>query len=78
MIARTTITAIDEVNRERCHIGSEQNKLQFIMSNLTSQTRNIEADEAVAVIPPLSNRQQLRHYDKHPHKQRHLIGCSIN
>jgi len=48
------------------------------MSNLTSQTRNIEADGAVAVIPPLSNRQQLRHYDKHPHKQRHLIGCSIN
>ena len=45
--ARTAITAIDhaidEVNRERSYIGSEQNKLQFTTSNLTSQTQNIEA-----------------------------------
>ena len=45
--ARTAITAIDhaidEVNRERSYIGSEQNKLQFTMSNLTSQTQSIEA-----------------------------------
>ena len=42
--ARTAIDhAIDEVNRERSYIGSEQNKLQFAMSNLTSQTQSIEA-----------------------------------
>ena len=45
--ARTAITAIDhaidEVNQERSYIGSEQNKLQFTMSNLTSQTQSIEA-----------------------------------
>ena len=45
--ARAAITAIDhaidEVNRERSYIGSEQNKLQFTMSNLTSQTQSIEA-----------------------------------
>ena len=45
--ARTAITAIDhaidEVNRERSYIGSGQNKLQFTMSNITSQTQSIEA-----------------------------------
>ena len=45
--ARTAVTAldnaIDEVNLERSYIGSEQNKLQFTMSNLTSQTQSIEA-----------------------------------
>jgi len=45
--ARAAVTAlddaIDEVNRERSYIGSEQNKLQFTMSNLTSQTQSIEA-----------------------------------
>ena len=45
--ARTAITAIDhaidEINRERSYIGSEQNKLQFTMSNLTSQTQSIES-----------------------------------
>ena len=45
--ARTAITAIDhaidEVNRERSYIGSEQNKLQFTMSNLSNQTQSIEA-----------------------------------
>ena len=45
--ARTAITAIDhaidEVNRERSYIGSEQNKLQFTMSNLTSNIQSIEA-----------------------------------
>ena len=45
--ARTAITAIDhaidEVNRERSYIGSEQNKLQFTMSNLTSNVQSIEA-----------------------------------
>ena len=47
MSRATAITAIDhaidEVNRERSYIGSEQNKLQFTMSNLTSQTQSIEA-----------------------------------
>ena len=45
--ARTAITAIDhaidEVNRERSYIGSEQNKLQFTMSNLTSNIQSIES-----------------------------------
>ena len=34
---------IDEINRERSYIGSEQNKLQFTMSNLTSNVQSIEA-----------------------------------
>jgi flagellin len=44
-IATTAIDhAIDEVNRKRSHIiGSEQNKLQFTMSNLTNRTQNTEA-----------------------------------
>ena len=48
--ARAAITAIDhaidKVNQERSYIGSEQNKLQFTMSNLTSQTQNIEASRS--------------------------------
>ena len=48
--ARTAITAIDhaidEVNRERSYIGSEQNKLQFTMSNLSSNIQNIEASRS--------------------------------
>ena len=34
---------IDEINRERSYIGSEQNKLQFTMSNLSSNVQSIEA-----------------------------------
>ncbi|MBB17605.1 hypothetical protein CMK22_20250, partial [Candidatus Poribacteria bacterium] len=48
--ARTAITAIDhaidEVNRERSYIGSEQNKLQFTMSNLSNNIQNIEASRS--------------------------------
>ena len=44
--ARAAVTAlddaIDEVNRERSYIGSEQNRLQFTMSNLTSTINSIE------------------------------------
>ena len=44
--ARTAVTAldkaIDEVNLERSSIGSEQNRLQFTMSNLTSTINSIE------------------------------------
>ena len=44
--ARTAVTAlddaIDEVNRARSYIGSEQNKLQFTMSNLSSTIKSIE------------------------------------
>ena len=44
--ARTAVTAldgaIDEVNRERSYIGSEQNKLQFTMSNLSSTINSID------------------------------------
>ena len=45
--ARTAVTAldeaIDEVNQERSYIGSEQNKLQFTMSNLSSNIQSIES-----------------------------------
>ena len=44
---KTVITAIDhamdEVNWERSYIGSEQNKLQFTMSNLSSNIQSIES-----------------------------------
>ena len=45
--ARTAVTAldeaIDEVNQERSYIGSQQNKLQFTMSNLSSNIQSIES-----------------------------------
>ena len=45
--ARSSITALDHatdiINSERSRLGSLQNKLQFTMSNLTSQTQSIEA-----------------------------------
>ena len=48
--ARDAITAIDhaidEVNWERSYIGSEQNKLQFTISNLSSNIQNIEASRS--------------------------------
>ena len=48
--SRTAITAIDhaidEINRERSYIGSEQNKLQFTMSNLTSNIQSIESSRS--------------------------------
>jgi len=48
--ARTAITAIDhaidELNRERSYVGSEQNKLQFTMSNLTSNIQSIESSRS--------------------------------
>ena len=48
--ARTAIIAIDyaidEVNKERSYIGSEQNKLQFTMSNLSNNIQNIEASRS--------------------------------
>ena len=34
---------IDMINQERSYLGSMQNRLAFTMSNLTSQTQNIEA-----------------------------------
>ena len=48
--ARSAITAIDhiidEVNQERSYIGSEQNKLQFTMSNLSNNIQNIETSRS--------------------------------
>ena len=48
--ARTAITAldtaIDELNEERSYVGSEQNKLQFTMSNLTSNIQSIESSRS--------------------------------
>ena len=49
-LARVAITsldvAIDVVNQERSYLASEQNRLAFTMSNLTSQTQNIEASRS--------------------------------
>ena len=42
----TLDSAIDRVNQERSYLGSVQNKLQFTMSNLTSQTQNIEVSRS--------------------------------
>ena len=43
-IAISTLdNAIDQINQERSYLGSVQNKLQFTMSNLISQTQSIEA-----------------------------------
>jgi flagellin len=48
--ARSAVThldaAIDEINRERSYVGSEQNKLQFTMSNLSNNIQNIEASRS--------------------------------
>jgi flagellin len=48
--ARNAVTrldhAIDEINRERSYIGSEQNKLQFTMSNLSSNIQSIESSRS--------------------------------
>jgi flagellin len=48
--ARAAIEALDhatdELNRERSYIGSEQNKLQFTMSNLTSNIQSIESSRS--------------------------------
>ena len=38
--------AIDEVNQERSYIGSEQNKLQLTMPNLSINIQNIEASQS--------------------------------
>ena len=48
--ARAAITSLDNatdmVNQERSYLGSMQNRLAFTMSNLTSQTQNIEASRS--------------------------------
>jgi len=48
--ARGAITSLDNatdmVNQERSYLGSMQNRLSFTMSNLTSQTQNIEASRS--------------------------------
>ena len=48
--ARAAITSLDHatdmVNQERSYLGSMQNRLAFTMSNLISQTQNIEASRS--------------------------------
>ena len=48
--SRAAITSLDNatdmVNQERSYLGSMQNRLAFTMSNLTSQTQNIEASRS--------------------------------
>jgi len=48
--ARAAITSLDHatdmVNQERSYLGSMQNRLSFTMSNLASQTQNIEASRS--------------------------------
>jgi len=38
----------------------------------------IEEYEAEAVIPPQAKRKELREYDVHLYKERHLVECFIN
>ena len=38
----------------------------------------IEANGAIAVIPPRRNRGAQRTYDRHLYKERHLVECFIN
>ena len=38
----------------------------------------IQAQGATAVIPPRKNRTQLREYDQHLYRERHLVECFIN
>lgn len=40
--------------------------------------RLIQSRGAVPVIPPRANRKELRDYDKHIYRERHLIECFIN
>jgi len=48
--SRAAITSLDHatdmVNQERSYLGSMQNRLAFTMSNLSSQTQNIEASRS--------------------------------
>jgi len=48
--SRAAITSLDNatdmVNQERSYLGSMQNRLAFTMSNLSSQTQNIEASRS--------------------------------
>ena len=37
---------IDMINQERSYLGSMQNRLAFTMTNLTSQTQNMEASRS--------------------------------
>jgi flagellin len=45
-VITTLDNAIDEINQERSYLGSMQNKLQFTMSNLTSQIQSIESSRS--------------------------------
>ena len=38
----------------------------------------IEAQGAIPVIPPRSNRKDKRFYDRHLYKERHLVECFVN
>jgi transposase len=38
----------------------------------------IESSGRHAVIPPRKNRKNLREYDKHLYKERHLVECFFN
>jgi len=40
--------------------------------------KTINEQEAQAVIPPRSMRKQLREYDRHLYRERHLVECFIN
>lgn len=39
--------------------------------------RQVESQEATAVIPPRSNRKELREYDEHLYGERYKIECEI-
>jgi transposase len=40
--------------------------------------KKVAEKDAKAVIPPRKNRKELREYDRHLYKERHLIECFFN
>ena len=40
--------------------------------------KQLRSQNCVPIIPPRSNRKDLREYDKHSYKERHLIECFFN
>ena len=38
----------------------------------------LKSQNCVPIIPPRSNRKEVREYDRHAYKERHLIECFFN
>ena len=57
----------------------EDKKANFVIADKAFDSRNIleriNQMQAIAVIPPKSNRKEMRDYDKHYYKDRNLVEC---